>query len=232
MILIDYNDEYIYRMIDVKNDIHRVFNVNWLRNKRINQNDVLSLSRVSEFCATLTSFMFVLVFIDNAIDKFLNDLVLKFDEFNQSSIIVVSRRNAIVFLTQRSLFIHFASSAQQQIYYRHVVSFSTKLIIEKDFESNDINTSSFEITFVDFTISNDFFITLSKSQFFSFIFTITLNEFATSQQNIFNRWSSILRSKRDTFFDSFALLFKVNFIESHESKIYKEVIFDSNKKRD
>ena len=111
IILVDHNDEHIHRIIDIKSDIHRVFNVNWLRNKRINQNDVSSSSRISEFRATLTSFMFALVSIDNAIDKFLNDLALKLDEFNQSSIIVVFRRNAIVSSVQRSIFIHFASNA-------------------------------------------------------------------------------------------------------------------------
>ena len=91
MILIDYDDEHIYRIIDVKSDIHRVFNVNWLRNKRVNQNDVASSSRVSEsrdllsrdsdfeLNATLTSFIFASIAIDNAIDTFLNELALKLD---------------------------------------------------------------------------------------------------------------------------------------------------------
>ena len=176
MILIDYNDEHIYRIIDVKSDIHRVFSVNWLRNKRVNQNDVALLFRVSEsrdllsrdsdfeLNATLTSFTFASIAIDNAIDIFLNELALKLDEFNQSSIIVVSRRIAIESSNQRSLSIHFASSAQRQTYHRHVVSFSTQLTIdEENFESNDMNTSSFEIDFANFVISSDFFITLSRS---------------------------------------------------------------------
>ena len=237
MILVDYDDEHIYRMIDVKNDIHRVFSVNWFDNKRVNESDVASTSRVLEFRdllsrdsdfesnATLTSFTLASS-IDNVIDKFLNDLVFEVDEFNQLSTIVVSRRIAIVFSAQRSLSTHFASNAQWQTYHRHLVSLSTQLTVdEENSESDDINTSSSKIDFADFAISSDFFITLSRFQFFSSVSTTILNE------SVSNRWFSILRNRRDTFLDSLALLFKVNFIESHESKIYKEAIFDSNKKR-
>ena len=204
MILVDYNDEHIYRMIDVKSDIHRVFSVNWFENKRVNENDVASTSRVlksrnllsrdSDFESNSTFTSFTSVSIDNAIDKFLNDLILKIDEFNQSSIMVVLRRIAIVL-------------------------------------SNDINTSLSKIDFANFVIFSDFFITLSKHQSSSFASTAR-DESATNQQDVSNRWFFVLRNRRDTFLDSLALLFKVNFIESHESKIYKEAIFDSNKKRD
>ena len=236
MILVDYDNEHIYRMIDVKSDIHRVFSVNWLENKRVNENDVAStfrvlksrdlLSRDSDFESNSTFTSFTSVSIDNAINKFLNDLVLKIDEFNQSSIVVVFRRIAIVLSVQRSLSTHFASNAQT--YHRYSVSSSTQLTAdEENSESTDINTSSSKIDSANSAFSSDFFITLSKPQFSS-----SASVSAISQQDVSNRWSSVLRSKRDTSFDSLALLFKANSIEFHESKTSKETIFDSNKKRD
>ena len=79
-IFVNYKNEYIYRMIIEKNEIKRIFNVEWQNNKRsyenLNHND-RSITKFLQFSSIIEiTFAISFAFVKNNIDQFLNEFDL------------------------------------------------------------------------------------------------------------------------------------------------------------
>ena len=202
-ILIEYDEESIYRMIIISSNIYRFFNVEWLDNKR--------------FHSTTESFAHA---SRNEIDIFLNNLNVKLrDDSHRIDVISdltqisqrVSQNNAFVIFDTSNFDDDFERSRKQR-------QSAHSLFTLKN------SASSF------FTLFGDEVDELNVNTFDFALFEAvrtTVNELERALKQ-----HSYLRSRRDFSVNSLTLLTQYALSNSHEFKIYNETMTNAQHKMD